>query len=347
MTQIKPHHRRTKTSFGGVVAIFSCVAAALCIGGAAEAADWATNLYPTSYIGNPIVQPRVEKKVGAKNGEAKNGEEKNGDKAFEVDSEHIFGFTQGSDIGEKGELEFETEPTAAIGKRFGTYLQTAHETSFKYSVTDDFRVSPGFLFVTHDIRNVPGFDDQKESDLAGAGAEIRYRIFNREKAPFGLTFTFEPAWSRIDELTGEHVQQYGSALGLLLDKEIIHNRLYGAINFFYELSATHLKTTGEWTDDLAVQTDVALSYQFLPGWLLGVEAQYAQQYEGLGLNRLKGEALYVGPTFFTRLGDRANISAAWDIQVAGKAVDEPGKLDLINFERHRFRNRLAILLNSK
>jgi hypothetical protein len=96
-----------------------------------------------------------------------------------------------------------------------------------------------------------------------------------------------------------------------------------------------------------VETDVALSYQFLPGWLVGVEAQYIQQYEGLGLNRLKGEALYVGPTFFTRLGNRANISAAWDIQVAGKAVDEPGRLDLLNFDRQRFMLRLAILLNPK
>ena len=67
----------------------------------------------------------------------------------------------------------------------------------------------------------------------------------------------------------------------------------------------------------------------------------------IGLNRLKGEALYVGPTFYTWLGDRANISAAWDIQVAGTAVDAPGKLDLLNFERHRFLVRLAITLNPK
>ena len=314
-------------------------AVALCIGESAQAADgsWG-NFYPMAYVGRPLAQKQTADKKD---------DDKNGDKAFEVDTEHIFGFTRGSDIGEKGQLEFETVPTAAIGKRSGTYFQTAHETFFKYSVTDDFRVSPDFLFVSHDIRNVPGFDDQKEADLAGAGAEIRYRIFNREKAPFGLTLTFEPGWNRIDELTGEHVQQYGSAFGLLLDKEIVPNRLYGAINFFYDLSATHVKSTGEWTHESAVQTDLALSYQFLPGWLLGVEAQYFQQYEGLGLNRLKGEALYVGPTFYTWPGDRANISAAWDIQVAGRAVDEPGKLDLLNFERHRFLVRLAIALNPK
>jgi hypothetical protein len=55
----------------------------------------------------------------------------------------------------------------------------------------------------------------------------------------------------------------------------------------------------------------------------------------------------IGPTFFARLGEHANLSGAWDFQVAGKAVDEPGALDLINFERHRLLLRLAILLNPK
>jgi hypothetical protein len=29
--------------------------------------------------------------------------------------------------------------------------------------------------------------------------------------------------------------------------------------------------------------------------------------------------------------------AAWNVQVAGRAVDEPGSLDLRNFERHQVR----------
>ncbi len=339
MTHVHFAHRRTKPCAGASWRRLCAAAALLCAGEAAQAADvsW-NNLYPAGFAGRPVVQTQTaDKKSDAKNG----------DKAFEVNSEHIFGFTQGSDIGEKGELEFETEPTAAIGKRFGTYFATAHGTLFKYSITDDFRVSPGFLFTTHDIRNVPGFEDRQQAELAGGLMEIRYRLLNRETAPFGVTFTFEPGWNRIDELTGDRVEQYGTALGFLLDKEIVHNRLYGAINFFYELSATRLKATGEWFHDSAVETDVALSYQFVPGMLIGAEARYTQQYEGMGLDRLKGEALYVGPTFFTRLGERANLSGAWDIQVAGKAVDEPGALDLINFERHRLMLRLAILLNPK
>ena len=277
-----------------------CVVAALFAGGeAARAADpsWA-NLYPAGVVGLSG-KPTAPLRAADKKGAGKKEDDKNGDKAWEVDSEHIFGFTQGSDIGEKGELEFETEPTAGFGKRFGNYFATSQGTLFKYSIIDDFRVSPGFVFTTHDVRHVPGFEDRQGAELAGGMAEIRYRLMNREKGPFGVTFTFEPGWNRIDELTGDRVEQYGSAFGFLLDKELVHNRLYGAINFFYELSATRLKATGEWFHDSAVETDVALSYQFVPGMLIGAEARYAQQYEGMGLNRLKGEALYVGPTFFT------------------------------------------------
>jgi hypothetical protein len=311
----------------------------LCAGEAALAADapW-TNLYPAGFAGRPVVQTQTaDKKAGAKNGHD----------PFDVDSEHIFGITHGTDIGEKGEVEFEYEPIAAMGKRFGTYFGTAQAAFLKYTITDSFRIAPAVLFMTHDIRNVPGFVDHNQAEVGGALLELRYRIFDRETGPFGLTLSLEPGWTRVDGLGGDRVEQYGSEFAILIDKELVHDRLYGALNFSYDLSATRLHETGEWFHDSAVGIDLALSYQFLPGMLVGVEARYAQQYEGMGIDRLKGEALYVGPTFFARLGDRASLSGAWNIQVAGKAVDELGALDLVNFERHQVMLRLAILLNPK
>jgi hypothetical protein len=40
------------------------------------------------------------------------------------------------------------------------------------------------------------------------------------------------------------------------------------------------------------------------------------------------------------LSDHLSLSAAWDVQVAGKANDEPGHLDLQNFERHQAKLKL-------
>jgi hypothetical protein len=268
---------------------------------------------------------------------------RNGDSRFEVDSEHIFGFTHGTDIGEKGELEFEFESFGAIGKRHGRYLATTEVAFLKYTLTDSFRVASAVTFMTHDIRDVPDFDDRRQAAIGGGLVELRYRVWDREKAPFGLTLNFEPVFNRIDELTGAKVEQYASEFSILMDREIIHNRLYGALNFSYDLSATRLRETGEWFHDSALGINMALSYQFLPGILVGAEARYAKQYEGNGLDRLKGEALYVGPTFFAKLGKHAGLSGAWNVQVAGKGVDEPGALDLVNFERHQVLLRLNIL----
>ena len=53
-----------------------------------------------------------------------------------------------------------------------------------------------------------------------------------------------------------------------------------------------------------------------------------------------GEALFVGPTIYASLSKEFAISAAWSLQVAGRAADAPGSLDLKNFERHQAKLRL-------
>src|SRR5262249_30722314 len=66
---------------------------------------------------------------------------KHADKVGEVDTEHMFGFTQGSDIGEAGEKELETDSTGRFGKFDGSYNKVATEFEAKYSFSDRFRVS--------------------------------------------------------------------------------------------------------------------------------------------------------------------------------------------------------------
>jgi hypothetical protein len=43
----------------------------------------------------------------------------------------------------------------------------------------------------------------------GLSLDLRYRLLDREHAPFGLLIDAEPHWGRIDETTGEPVDQYG------------------------------------------------------------------------------------------------------------------------------------------
>jgi hypothetical protein len=67
-----------------------------------------------------------------------------GDPVHAVDIEHIFGFTEGSDVGKQGERELESQATDGFG-RPAHFVAFTDETSFRYGVTDNFRASIGAL----------------------------------------------------------------------------------------------------------------------------------------------------------------------------------------------------------
>jgi hypothetical protein len=77
--------------------------------------------------------------------------------------------------------------------------------------------------------------------------------------------------------------------------------------------------------------------QVRPGVLLGGEARYFRQYEGIGLDQLAGEAFFVGPTAYFQLSERARITASWSFQAWGRPAASSVTLDLVNFERQQAR----------
>jgi hypothetical protein len=283
-----------------------------------------------------------------------------------IDTEHVFGFTEGSDVGEKGEKELESETTGRLGKRFGTYRAIDSALQLKVSLTDDLRIAPGVAFSYHRSFGVPDIRDRSAANVDGLFLETRYRLLDREKAPFGLTFSATPSFSRIDELTGERVSTYASEFRLLADRELIPGKLLAAVNFGYGLASTRNLASGARETGSGAEVSGALAYQVQPGMFLGGEVRYARAYEGLGLDRFTGDAVFLGPTFFTKLTDKAFFSIAWNFQVAGReAVDQGAvrsgvteriaagedpnealplrhrRLNLRDFERHQFRIRLG------
>jgi hypothetical protein len=260
-----------------------------------------------------------------------------------IDTEHIFGFAMGSDIGEKGELELESENVAGFGKRTGSYFALSGLQTLKYTVTDDFRVAPGFIFNSNRIRGVDGFEDVTRTGIGGAAVELSYKLVDRGTAPFGLTLHLQPSWNWLDEATGLRVEQYSNEFAALFDKEIIRDRLWGAINIGYGVAASRFKNAGEWAHDSDLSFQAAASYQVFNGLLFGGEVRYVRAYEGLGLDRFRGGALYVGPTFSARLAKNIGLSGAVNVQVAGKNIGSEDGLELANFERVKAMLRLTVL----
>jgi hypothetical protein len=261
---------------------------------------------------------------------------------LKVDTEHIFGFTEGADIGEVGDKEFEKETNAGFGKRMGLYAASSTLLDFKYVPLPGLLISPGLLVSYHGISGVPGLDDRQQIGFQGLSFEVKYQLLDRHHAPFGLTLFAQPRWTRIDEASGERVSQFGSEFTLAIDKEILPQRLFGAINLIYEPEISLSHETGEQERESRLGISAALAAQVLPGVLIGAETRYLRAHEGLVPDALKGEALFVGPTLYTRLSPDTFMSIAWNAQVAGHAAGEPGRLDLTNFERNRVRFRLGL-----
>src|SRR5262245_10555596 len=163
---------------------------------------------------------------------------KHADKAGEVDTEHMFGFTEGSDVGEAGEKELETDLTGRFGKFDSSYNKVATALEAKYSFSDRFRVSAVAAVAYYDIAGVSAFDDRLQTGLQSISLDARFRLFDREHAPIGLTRSVEPRRGFTDDMSGEGADQYGAEFRLLADRELIPGRLFAALNVSYEPEQT-------------------------------------------------------------------------------------------------------------
>jgi hypothetical protein len=259
----------------------------------------------------------------------------------EVDTEHLFGFTQGSDIGEAGEREVEADSTGRFGRRDGSYAVSSTSLEAKYTPLEYFRIAAGATVATYNIASVSGIDDRRELAFQALSLELRYRLLDREHAPFGLTFGIVPHWGFVDEASGAPANQYGAQFSIATDKEFIAKQIYGAFNLLYEPEQTRLHGASQTQRQSTLGFGAAIAAQVRPGIFWGAELRYLRQYEGLALNNFVGQALYAGPTLYARLSEKWWLSAAWNIQVTGSTVGLPGALDLVNFERHQAKLRLG------
>lgn len=252
-----------------------------------------------------------------------------------IDTQFIFGFTSGADVGELGDKEIEHQTIAKFGKRDGSYAAVADELRYETSPIENFRFEFGLILSFYDIIGVTGLDDRRQGSLDGLVAEFRYKLLDRGRGPFALTLGAEPRWSRFDETSGAPADRYGGEFSLAADAELSENLVFAALNLVYEPEVTRLHRTGEWQRNATVGLFAAVSARVRSQILVGMEARYFRSYDGLGLDSLAGQALFVGPTMYLQLSKDLAISGAFDIQAVGHAVNVPGLLDLTNFTRYQ------------
>jgi hypothetical protein len=254
-----------------------------------------------------------------------------------IDTEHVFGFMIGSDVGTVGEREFQSETTGRFSRNGGNYRAVGQQLELEFLPAPNFRIEMGTSFAAHDINGVMGFDDRRQLSWQGVSVDFRYRFLDKDTAPFGLTLAMETHADRVDETTAAVVRNYGTEFTLAVDREVIPNVAVAAINLMYQPEWTRFVGTGAAEQESTVGAAFGLMAQVRPGVFLGGEARYFRRYEGIGLDELAGQALFVGPTAYFQLSERSRLTASWSVQAWGRQAGSNAALDLVNFERHQAR----------
>jgi hypothetical protein len=254
-----------------------------------------------------------------------------------IETEHLFGFTIGSDVGEAGERELEGSVTGRFSKRTGIYDAGSGTMSMEFVPMPNLRTEFTAVVNSYDISGVRGFSDQRYAAFGGFSADIRYRLLDRASAPFGFAVGAEPHWGRADDVTGEPVNQHGVDFVAAADWEIIPDRVVAAFNLLYQPETMRAKSTGIWSQESTAGVAFAMMAQVHSGIFVGGEARYLRQYDGFGLDSPVGQGFFVGPTVYFKFSKGAWMTIAWSAQVAGHATAVPGSLDLVNFERQQAR----------
>lgn len=254
-----------------------------------------------------------------------------------IDTEYLFGFMIGTDVGNVGEREFQSKTTGRFAKDGGRYRAVGQEFELEFVPVQNFRIEIGSAFAGHDIRGVPGLENCRQLAWQGVSVDLRYRFLDRERAPFGLTLAVESQLSRIDETSAAAVRSFGTDFRLAFDHELIPNYAVAALNLIYQPEWTRFLATGAAEQESTIGAALGAMLRICPDVLVGGEARYLRKYEGIGLEEFSGQAFFVGPTAYFQLSPRSRLTAAWSVQAWGRPAGSRAALDLVNFERHQAR----------
>lgn len=254
-----------------------------------------------------------------------------------IDTEHIFAFMIGSDVGELGDREFQSETTGRFSKEGGMYGVVGHEVELEFVPVRDFRIEVGTTLSGHDIDGVPGLENSNGVAWQGASLDLRYRFLDRQTSPFGLTLAIQVQGDRLDEISASRARNFEMEWILALERDVIPNLAVATLNLSYQPEWNHLAGAPAGEQESTLGAAFGLMARLGPDILIGGEMRYFRKYQAIGLEELAGQALFAGPTAYFQLSERARLTANWSVQAWGRPAGSGGNLDLVNFERHQAR----------
>jgi hypothetical protein len=263
----------------------------------------------------------------------------------QVPNDDIFGFTNPTDIGKAGDVNFANENDGRFGKRDGRYNALDSKLEFSRTLSGDWWLAGSLFSAYNHAQNVPGLMNIDGFAFDGLSFEIERRILSRSvNNPFAASISFQPRWGRIDSVSGQLANSVGAAFKLFVDAVVLPDKLFWAVNLIWApQSAQNPDNRNHWVGSSTTLASTALTYQISNQLFAGVEGRYMSAYDGAWPTHNLGNAFYLGPTILWKVTDKISLNTTFQPQVFGRSKLTSGQsLDLDNFERAQFRAKLAV-----
>jgi hypothetical protein len=265
--------------------------------------------------------------------------------APQVPGDDIFGFSNTTDPGNKGDLQYFNENDGRAGKRDGSYGALNSKFAIGYTFADNWWVGGALFSAYNQASNVTGIANVDHLRFDGASVELLHRIIERSASnPFAMTLSVEPRWSLNDGVTGLPSQAYQSTFKIFMDAPVLADTIYWGGNIQYTIqTAQDPINIGQHLASSQLMLSSALTWQAGSNFFFGGEARFFTLSDNYTLSHEVGRALYIGPAALWKATDKIAFNVTYQPQVYGRSSTSPNQsLDLDNFERAQFRAKLNV-----
>ena len=223
---------------------------------------------------------------------------------YVLDTKNLFGFLEGSDVGEKGDRSLEFETTGSFGRAQGLYDSIEQEFIFENTLTDSLGLELGAHVLGQDIQRVSDLPDFVGVNFMGVSAEFRYVVMHRTTdLPIQVTLTAQPEYNSIAD-AGQRTADFNTTFRAIADAISSDRRVYGAVNLVCAPDRSRL--AGLALQDTAIlSASAALSYRLTPPLMFGAEADYDRPMAGSPRAGSGGRQLISARRFTTRSTKRS------------------------------------------
>ncbi|HUN10726.1 MAG TPA: hypothetical protein PLE50_00430 [Rhabdaerophilum sp.] len=253
-----------------------------------------------------------------------------------------FGFASGSDVADLGAWGVGFDNTYAAGGRGGKSFGYVGTLQASGSFLPCLEVGPYVYYGLSGFKPYGGLG--RTGTLLGGGVEMKYKLLGRATHGVGLTLAMSPNFGAYNgfSIYGGHNTVFNNSYRLLADAELVKGKLYGAFNLELFQSA-YTNTLPGFRNLSQFNVRGALAYAATDALYVGAEASYQVAKTGMWMDGLfRGNAVYVGPTFFWQINDKFTLNGTWAYQIAGNDKAGPGhKLGTGVFPLHQARLKLA------